>query len=289
VLAALQARGVDLDDLDAITAALGDSMPMRLPEAAPTRRRQTNAAPVEVVASAERAPVLARFATLAEFYGDGRKLTQTGQPTLADARTLVELLGTDDRMDETIGGKTFKTKSAAELPELGFTIRWAQSAGALRKEHGKLLATAAWSKLDAKPLQRWLKAADALPSLGPLAGFFAQHRYRGGDELLDDLASEIMHLLGDGPLPFDSVLDWICERAEVAYEWLDPYMKDPDSRRRSLGWDLDRFARILGWAGVAERVGAATEFDRYDSKRVRLVGGTLQLTEVGRWWLTGDR
>lgn len=285
LLGALQARGVDLNDLDAINAALEDAMPMRLPEVAPKRRRSTAAAPTEVVAAAERAPVLARFAALTAFYGDGRKLTQTGQPTLADARALVDLLGTADRIDETIGDRTFKTKSAAELPELGFTIRWAVSAGALRKEHGKLRATAAWRKLDAKPLQRWLKAADALPSLGPLAGFFANSRYRGGDELLDDLAPEILHLLHDHPQPFDEVLDWICERADSDYEWLVPYMQDPEQRRRSLGWDLDLLARILGWAGIADRLGATTEPDRYDAKRQRLVGGTLQLTPAGRWWL----
>lgn len=285
LLGALQARGVDLNDLDAINAALEDSMPMRIPEAAPKRRRSTAAAPTEVVAAAEGAPILARLASLTDFYGDGRKLTQTGQPTLADARTLVTLLETEDHIDGTIGDKTYKTKSAAELPELGFTIRWAISAGALRKEHGKLRATAAWRKLDAKPLQRWLKAADALPSLGPLAGFFAHARYRGGDELLDDLAPEILHLLRHVPQPFDTVLDWICERADSDYEWLVPYMQDPAQRRRSFGWDLDLLARILGWAGIAERVDATTEPDRYDATRQRLVGGTLQLTAVGRWWL----
>ncbi len=289
LLGVLQARGVDLNDLDAINAALEESMPMRIPEAAPKRRRSTAAAPAEVVAAAERAPILARLTALTEFYGDGRKLTQTGQPTLADARVLVDLLGTDDRIDETIGDRTFKTKSAAELPELGFTLRWAITAGALRKEHGKLRATAAWRNLDTKPLQRWLKAADALPSLGPLAGFFAHARYRSGDELLDDLAPEILHLLHDHPQPFDTVLDWICERADTAYEWLVPYMQDPDQRRRSLGWDLDLLARILGWAGTVDRLGATSEPDRYDTKRQRLVGGTLQLTPVGRWWLADDR
>lgn len=95
--------------------------------------------------------MLARFEALVTFYGSGRKLTQTGQPTLADAKGLVALLGTRDRIDETFGDRTFKTRSAAELPELGFTIRWALAAGALRKERGKLRATAAWGSLGNKP------------------------------------------------------------------------------------------------------------------------------------------
>lgn len=173
--------------------------------------------------------MLARFATLVDFYGDGRKLTQTGQPTLADARALVELLGTADRFDQTIGDRTFKTKSAAELPELGFTVRWAITAGALRKERGELRATATWQKLDGKPLERWLKAADALPTLGPLAGYHAYARYRAPDEFLDELVPEILHALHGNAMPFDAVLDWICERAEVAYEWLTPYMQTPST------------------------------------------------------------
>lgn len=285
VLAALQARGVDLDHPDAIDATLQKLGAMKLPRPAPARRRKPAAAPAEVVTAAEHTPVLARFTTLVDFYGDGRKLTQKGQPTLADARALVDALGTADRFDETIGDRTFKTRSAADLPELGFTIRWATTAGALRKEHGKLRATAAWRKLDAKPLECWLKAADALSTLGPLAAFHANARYRSPDELLDELVPEILHELHDDALPFDAVLDWICERADVAYEWLTPYMQDPKNRRSSFGWDLDRLIRILGWAGIVDRVGATAEPDRWDPSRQRLVGGTLHLTPVGRWWL----
>lgn len=287
VLAALRARGVDLNDIDAINAALEEDGPLRLPEPAPKRQRSTAAAPADVVDAADRSPVLTRFGMLVDFYGDGRKLTQTGQPTLADARALVPLLGTQDRLDETIGDRTFRTRSAAELPELGFTVRWAVTAGALRKEHGKLRATASWRKLDRKPLPRWLKAADALSSLGPIAGFHAHSRYRGGDQLLDELLPEILHLLVESPHPFDHVLDWICERADRDYEWLAPYMQDPQHRRTSLGWDLDLLARIMGWAGVLDRVDASVAPDRYDETRQRLVGGTLQLTAVGRWWLGG--
>lgn len=290
VLAALQARGVDLGDPGAVDAMLQELGPMKLPERAPKRPRKPTAAPAEVVAAAERAVVLARFAALVDFYGNGRKLTQTGQPTLADARALVVLLGTADRLDQTIGDRTFKTRSAADLHELAFTVKWAITAGALRREHGELRATAAWEKLDGKPLERWRKAADALPKLGPLAGFNAGARYRDPEELLDELVPEILHGLHGTAMPFDAVLEWICERADAAYEWLTPYMQDPAHRRTSFGWDLDRLTRILGWAGFVDRVGATVEPDRWDPSRERLVGGTLHLTPVGRWWLgSGDR
>jgi hypothetical protein len=283
VLAALEARGVDLTDTDAINDALQQGGPIKLPEAVPKRKRPTATAPEDVISSAERAPVLARFEILTGFYGDGRKLTQTGQPTLADAKALVSLLGTKDRVDEAIGDRTFKTKSAAELPELGFTIRWAMSAGALRKEQGKLRATKGWQTLQGKPLQRWVNATDALPALGPLAAFHANNRYRDPDEILDELAPGILHLLERGPMAFNEVLDWVSERADAAYEWLAAYMQDPEHRRTSFGWDLDLLARILGWGGIADRIDAKVEPDRYG--RERLAGGTLQLTRAGRWWL----
>lgn len=291
VLAALQARGVDLTDVDAINEALQEGVPMELARPASEnrppskKRRRTVGAPEEVVASAGIAPVLARFEVVTNFYGGGRKLTQTGQPTLADAKELVTLLGTRDRIDATIGDRTFKTQSAAQLPELGFTIRWALTAGALRKEHGKLRATVAWTNLARKPLDRWTKAADALPSLGPLAAYQANNRYRDPDEILDELAPEILRLLRAEPMPFEGVLDWVCDRADTDYEWLAPYMQDPKYRRLSLGWDLDLLTGILGWAGIVDRVDAQVEPDRYERDRERLVGGTLDLTPAGRWWL----
>jgi hypothetical protein len=283
LLAALQARGVDPTDMDAINEALEQGRALKLPGPARKKRRRSAAAPEDAIASAESAPVLARFEALTGFWGEGRKLTQTGQPTLADARELVMLLGTKDRIDETIGARTFKTKSAAELPELGFMIRWALSAGALRKEHGKLRATTAWGKLEDKPVQRWMRTADAVLSLGPLAAFRANNRYRGPDETLDELVPEILHMLERRPMAFDEVLDWLCDRADATYEWLAPYMQDPDHRRTSFGWDLDLLARILGWAAIADRIDGKVEPDRYEQER--LVGGTLQLTASARWWL----
>jgi hypothetical protein len=283
VLTALRAQGVDLTDVDAINEALERDLSPTLLQPAQKRSSRAADAPADVAASAEHTEVLARFGILTSFYGKGRKLTQTGRPTLADAKELVTRLGTKDRVDETIGDRPFKTKSAAELPELAFMIRWAVSAGALRKEHGKLRATAAWLKLEGQPLQQWMKAADALTSLGPLAGFRADNRYSDPDEFLEELAPEILGMLRGRPMPYDEVLDWVCERADVAYEWLAPYMQDPSHRRTSFEWDLDLLWQILAWAGIAERVDATVEPDRFDHER--LVGGTLQLTLIGRWWL----
>ena len=65
---------------------------MRLPGAAPKVDRST-AAPEDVVASADRAPVLARFEILTGFYGNGRKLTQTGLRALPTPNSLYRCSG----------------------------------------------------------------------------------------------------------------------------------------------------------------------------------------------------
>jgi len=283
MIALLQARGVDLADLDAVNAALTDLSNVEL-EARPRRAKPTPPPPA-IVEAADRTTVLARCAVLVDFYGEGRKLTETGRPTLADARTLVGLLGTSDRFDSTIGDRTFKTMTTADLPELTFTIRWATAAGALRKERGSLRATASWRKLDSKPIQRWTKAADALVALGPLTGFHADSRYRAPDEIVDEFLDVILDELRGHPMPFDAMLDMIAEQADAAYEWRTLLMQDPDNRRTSFGWDLDRLARILGWAGIVERIGATAEPAQWERSGEGLVGGTLQLTDLGEWWL----
>ena len=61
--------------------------------------------------------------------GFGRKLTQTGRIGLADARHLVELLGTGDTIDPKIGDRVFKTKSSEELAHLTRIVEWARPRG----------------------------------------------------------------------------------------------------------------------------------------------------------------
>jgi hypothetical protein len=70
---------------------------------------------------------------VAEGPASGRKLTQTGRLTMADARHLVERLGTGDVIDPVIGDRTFKTKSSEELTELRIALQWARAAGLVRR------------------------------------------------------------------------------------------------------------------------------------------------------------
>lgn len=68
-----------------------------------------------------------------------RGVTQTGRLTLADARALVSLLGTADRIDPVIGDRVYRTKSSHELSRLNLLFEWAKAAGLARAVGGKLV------------------------------------------------------------------------------------------------------------------------------------------------------
>lgn len=66
--------------------------------------------------------------------GAGRKLTQNGRITLADARELVAALGTDDVIDRTI-----RITSSHELLHLTLVVEWAKAARLVRKTGQRLV------------------------------------------------------------------------------------------------------------------------------------------------------
>jgi hypothetical protein len=75
----------------------------------------------------------------------GRKLTQKGNLTLADARHLVDALDTGD--DPDLGGVR-KLQSSDQLPELSRLVDLAVEAGVVRRHRGRLVAVAPFAELD---------------------------------------------------------------------------------------------------------------------------------------------
>jgi hypothetical protein len=98
-----------------------------------------------------RLALLEQVQALVEWIGAGRRLTQTGRLTLADARALVPLLGTGDRIDPVIGERVFRTKSSQELPRLNLLVEWAKAAGLIRAVSGKLVPVKKNAKLLSEP------------------------------------------------------------------------------------------------------------------------------------------
>jgi hypothetical protein len=92
-----------------------------------------------MVFSAERTELIGQMRAFVNWVGAGRKLTQTGRITLADARMLVEMLGTGDVIDPTIGDRVFRTASSQELLHLMLVVEWAKSARLVRKTGNRLV------------------------------------------------------------------------------------------------------------------------------------------------------
>lgn len=290
------ADGVDLDDTDQVQQWIAEfnARPMEdrrqvIPGPAVSPPRRPAMPPValpdddEVAAARADAPILAMFATFSQFFGEGRKLTQTGNITLADARALVDVLATGDVMDERIGDRTFRTRSSAELPRLRQIFAWAKKAGVVRVVHGKLVATKRGLAMAGAPAAFFDRAVDALLAMGPLAsqrnpdGWFAWPEV---DQLLDRL---VVHLLAgpyvaQRPLP---IADLAGVAADAVLEgFVFPSLGDDDVARR-VGTDVVDIVDALELAGVVRRSGTVDPADDELWVSRRRQGGHVELTPAG--------
>ena len=118
----------------------------------------------ELVAAAERSPLVVKLRKFAEWVGDGRALTGTGTLKLADARELVALLDTGDGL----GGDDPPVRTSADLPHLAVLFELAKRARIVRVVKGKLMRVAKAAPLAKNALALWTEAFDALPEPGLL-------------------------------------------------------------------------------------------------------------------------
>ena len=206
----------------------------------------------EYAASAAESPILKTFAGLAKFVGDGRKLTQTGQLTLADARVLVELLETGDVMDPDFGDRVFKTVSSAELPGLRQIFAWTRKAGIVRVAKGRVMATKKAAQLASDPVTAFENAVEALSAIGPLASQRDEKGWLAWPEVVDRLDEAVPLLLIEAyvlqePVPLASLVGTATKAVLDTFEFLSL----PDDRvERRVGYDVADLARTLTAAGV---------------------------------------
>jgi hypothetical protein len=119
-----------------------------------------------LAATAAEAEPLRRLRAFTSWVGPGRKLTQTGRIMLADARELVGLLGTGDKLDPKIGDRVFRTRSSEELPGITTVAEWAKASGLVRVTRGRLVPVKKNAGLLDRPLQLWARMFEAFPRLG---------------------------------------------------------------------------------------------------------------------------
>ena len=239
--------------------------------------------PAEVAASQAEAPILATFAALAEFVGEGRKLTQTGRLTLADARVLVDLLGSGDLMDEQIGDRTFKTKSSAELPRLRQVFAWARKAGIVRVTHGRVIATKKGIDLARNPAQFFERAVDALMAIGPLTSQRDPDGWFAWPEVTELLDRFTVHLLtgpyvAQRPVPLEDMASIATQAVLDAFEFR---ALDDEGVARRVATDVVDIVDALELAGVVCRTDVVDRSDSDLPGGRRRHGGSVELTAAG--------
>jgi hypothetical protein len=210
---------------------------------------------------------------LVGWVGVGRKLTQTGRVTLADARALVEVLDTGDRMDPVIGDRTFKTKSSEELYHLTLLVEWAKAARLLRTTGGRLLPVKKNAKLLDHPAELRGALFSALPRIGPavtVSGWLESlltHEYdRGLQALLQRLYA------ATAPVPLSDLYEVVWQAVSPLYA-LDDLSPDRLGHLRTANdHDIQRVLKALASLGavhLTEAIAELTADGRIGTARMR--------------------
>jgi hypothetical protein len=149
----------------------------------------------DLEAAADKAVLIGQLRSLLGWLGGGRKLTQTGRLTVADARVLVELLGTGDELDPDIGGRVYKTRSSEQLQGLTRIVGWAKAARLVRVHSGRLVPVKTNAALLDKPSELVLALLAAFPRLGD--SMFPHGSWRGSfvGEEFGDVGPAILAML----------------------------------------------------------------------------------------------
>jgi hypothetical protein len=213
----------------------------------------------DLAAAAASAPALRQVTALTRWVGDGRKLTQTGQLTMADARHLVDLLDTGDKIDPVIGERVFRTRSSAELPVLAIVVAWAKAAGLVRVVHGRLVPVKKNQRLIDRPVQLWNLMFAAFNQLGPaicpsgwFPSLFAGNFADGTAVLFGGIAN------GGGAAPTEALQEEVWSALSARY-YLDEATGEQLARlRKATGHDVRRAAAgLVSLCALAEDQAAA--------------------------------
>lgn len=241
------------------------------------------ASSAELAKAAEEAKLTGQIRSFLSWLGDGRKLTQTGRITLADARHLVELLDTGDRIDPKIGDRVYKTKSSEELGSLTRVVDWAKAARLVRVTGTTLVPVQRNAPLADKPLDLVLELLKAYSKLGK--SLFPRSHWRQslvGDEFTDISAELLTALLrSTGPRPLAELSDVADDMIEARYMLTGLTPRQREHLRGVNEVDVRIAMSALHVLGVAV-------LDR-NSDQVNESGnpdwseGTAELTDLGRF------
>lgn len=204
----------------------------------------------ELRRQAEASTIAAQLRGLAEWVGrEGRVVTATGRLRMADARELVDVLGTGDR--------TEGVRSSHDLPRLGLLVEWAKKARLVRVAKGRLYAVAKARPVLADPLQLWSRAFDALFELrqaliGARSGWHVESMLF---DIYDEMLEDVLNTLYSLPYP----MPWPRLRDSVHLGYRARFQLDAGSDLRHRMWfehadrDLRSVLDVLVDLGAVER------------------------------------
>jgi hypothetical protein len=237
----------------------------------------------KLTAAAGQAELVGQIREFLSWLGDGRKLTQTGRIGLADARYLVDLLGTGDTIDPKVGDRVFKTTSSEELGGLTRIVEWAKAARLIRVTGTKLVPVRKNAALADNPLDLVLRLLETYPKLGkPL---FPRGHWRQsvvGDDFTD-IGPELLTALLRSPGPRT-----LTDLGDLAYDMIDARYTFPgitkmqhDHLRSTIKADV-RIAmsalHVLGIVVLSRNSDEVNEYGGADWSK-----GTAELTDLGRY------
>jgi Plasmid pRiA4b ORF-3-like protein len=225
--------------------------------------------------AAERAELTGQIRSFMAWLGEGRKLTQTGRIGLADARHLVEALGTGDTIDPQIGDRVFKTKSSEDLAHLTRIVEWTKAARLVRVTGTRLVPVKKNAALASRPLDLVVALLEAYPRLGRS---FPRSSWRPslvGDEFTS-IGPELLTalLVSQGPGPMESLQEIAFEAIAVRYRLDGLSEQQMEMLRRTVNMDVRIAIATLFVLGVvvvdqASDTAELTALGRFAIRRLR--------------------
>ena len=226
----------------------------------------TYATNCDIAAAAAKSEVIRQVVELMSWVGEGRPLTGTGALRLADARVLVERLGTGDVIDPAIGDRTFKTRSSAELLGLCLIVEWAKAARLVREVRGRLVPVRKNAGLLDRPAELWTALFATFGRLGPafLPTGWGESLLRAEFDAGSTAILSALHL-ADGPVHRATLCALAWDVVTARYVLDDATAQQLDTARRINDRDVGRALEALAMLGA-----------------VALTETTAELTALGR-------
>lgn len=237
--------------------------------------------------SAAEAPILVKFRALAEYLGEGKRLTEKGNLKLADARALVELVETGDEMDRVIGDHTYKTQSAANLIWLDMIVWWARQVGAVKVRDRRMSRTKTWLKRSSEPLVAMRQAVDVVVETGPLVMLMGDRYIDGVDVVMDATAVALLSKAYESEQPLEEFIEMMTSSIPVMVDLPSYYFgelrhgEEPYVKER-VRWTSRRMVSVLEMAGLLVWRDGTLVPDRWGDRSV-WKGGVLSITPFGEW------